>query len=204
MGLIRAAEKYDFSKNVRFSTYANWWIRQSILRAMSNKRRAIRLPHRKEEILRKIQKTFHTLSQSLMRQPNVEEIAAEIGVPVAEVEYIVKMTNGMISLEMDIGDDENSNFLELIEDYTYNPERSLLRKSIREDTLYVMNRLKERERKVLLHRYQFHNDDKFTLKRLSDEMGVSPETVRQIELRALNNLKNVAPELEKYMYMEAI
>ena len=90
LGLIKAASKYDFRKHVRFSTYASWWIKQAIVRALSNKRRTIRLPHRKEEKLRKINKAYNSLSQELKRTPNTEEIAKELGLKMREVETIQK------------------------------------------------------------------------------------------------------------------
>jgi RNA polymerase primary sigma factor len=118
IGLMHAVEKYDYNKNVRFATYASWWIRQAIGRFMTNKRRAIRLPQRKEEILRKIQKAYHTLSQLLMHQPTSDEIAEEIGVPVEEVDSIINLTSDVISLEMDTGNDDSATVVDLHEDYT--------------------------------------------------------------------------------------
>jgi RNA polymerase primary sigma factor len=99
MGLIHAVEKFSSHKNVRFSTYAGWWIRQAISRYLVNKRRAIRMPHRKEELLRKIQQVYHPLAQTLMREPRSDEIAKEIGASKKDVEYILSMTKGHISLE---------------------------------------------------------------------------------------------------------
>jgi RNA polymerase primary sigma factor len=204
IGLMHAAEKYDHVKNVRFSTYANWWIRQSICRFLTNKRRAIRLPHRKEEILRKMQNAYHTLSQILMRQPNSEEISQEIGVPVVDVEFIMRITNGLISLEMDARDDESTAVVDLHEDYTYSPERALLKKSSRDDTLRFLNRLKDREKRILMYRYELDGSQRYTLKKIGDKMGLSPETVRQIELKALRKMRSSAEELRNCMYVEAI
>ena len=99
LGLIKAASKYDFRKHVRFSTYASWWIKQAIVRALSNKRRTIRLPHRKEEKLRKINKAYNSLSQELKRAPNIEEIAHELGLKKREVETIVQLSNAIVSLD---------------------------------------------------------------------------------------------------------
>jgi len=200
LGLIHAAQKYDYAKNVRFSTYANWWIKQSITRALANKRRAIRLPHRKEEALKKIQKAYNTLSQMYMRRPSTEEISAEIGIPQYEVEYIMNVANGMVSLDAETGEDENSSMMDLCEDYTYSPDQELLRNSVREDTLYFLEKLMEREKKILMYRFQFYGGERYTLKEIGEEMGISPETVRQIEMRALRKFKAEAGSLKDYMY----
>jgi RNA polymerase primary sigma factor len=203
IGLIHAAEKYDHVKNVRFSTYANWWIRQSISRFLANKRRVIRLPHRKEEILRKIQRAYHTLSQTLMHQPNNEEISREIGVPVEDIEFIMSISNGLISLETETGDDTTS-MVDLHEDYTYSPERVFLKKYSRHDTLRFLDRLMDREKRILMYRYELNGYKRYTLKKIGDKMGLSPETVRQIELKALRKMRSSADELRSCMYVEAI
>ncbi|MDR0689104.1 MAG: RNA polymerase sigma factor RpoD/SigA [Spirochaetaceae bacterium] len=204
IGLMHAAEKYDYLKNVRFSTYASWWIRQSISRFLANKRRTIRLPHRKEELLRKIQRAYHSLSQVLMRQPNTDEIAEEIGIPLEDVEYILYMTNGMVSLEMESGNDDSAAVVDLHEDYTYSPERAMLKKSSRDDTLRFLSRLKERERRILTYRYQLDGGEQYTLKKIGVKMGLSPETVRQIEIRALNKIRRDGRALWDALYDEAI
>ncbi len=200
MGLIHAAQKYDYAKNVRFSTYANWWIKQAITRSLANKRRTIRLPHRKEEALKKIQKAYNTLSQLYMRRPNTEEIAAEVGLTHGEVEYILNMSNGMVSLDAETGEDESTSLIDLCEDYTYSPDKELLRNSVRDDTLKFLERLMEREKRILMYRFQFFGGERYTLKQIGEEMGISPETVRQIEMRALRKFKEEAAELKDYMY----
>jgi RNA polymerase primary sigma factor len=204
MGLIQAAGKYDYGKKVRFSTYANWWIRQSISRFLANKRRIIRLPHRKEEILRRIRRSYHTLSQILMRQPTTGEISVEVGVPLGEVEFILSMTSGCFSLEADNGDEENTAIVELHEDYTYSPEQDFLKKSFQSETLHMLGRLKDREKKVLMYRYQLNGCERHTLKKIGDKMGVSPETIRQIEIKALKKIRCHAEELRNYLHTEAI
>jgi RNA polymerase primary sigma factor len=204
IGLMHAAEKYDYERNVRFSTYANWWIRQAICRFLANKRRAIRLPHRKEEILRTIQKTYHSLSQTLMHQPNTEEISEEIGIPVEDIEFILSMTSGTISLETESGDEEAAAVMDFHEDYTYSPERTFMRKSSQADTLRFLDRLKEREKRILMYRYQLNGCERHTLKTIGDKMGLSPETVRQIEIKALQKIRSHAEELRNCLYTEAI
>jgi RNA polymerase primary sigma factor len=200
LGLIRAAEKYDYRKNVRFSTYAAWWIKQSINCYLSNKQRTIRLPKRKEEILRKVQRTYHLLSQTLLRQPKVEEISREIGVPVGDIDFILNMTNGIISLDLETDGEENTSIVDLHEDYTYSPERALLRKSSRDETIRFLDRLKDKEKRILMYRYQLNGGERYTLKRISEKMGISPETVRQIEMKALRKMRLQAEELRNCMY----
>jgi RNA polymerase primary sigma factor len=204
LGLIRAAEKYDYAKNIRFSTYANWWIRQAISRYIANKQRVIRLPHRKELLLHRIRKTYHILSQTMMRQPHSEEIADSLGIPVEEVEKILKVSNGFISLDMDAGPDETAVVSDLHEDYTYNPERALLRKSFRADTMRFLNMLKDKEKRILIYRYQLNGGKAHTLKTIGDKMGISPETVRQIEIKALKKMRGHGDELRSCIYNEAI
>jgi len=200
LGLIRAAQKYNYQRNVRFSTYASWWIKQAISRSLANKRRSIRLPHRKEEALKKIQRAYNTLSQIYMRRPTTEEIAAEVGLPTVEIEYILTMANGMVSLDADTGDEDSSTFIDLLEDYTYSPDKDLMNDAIKRDTRRHLNKLMDRERRILMYRFQFFDGERYTLKRIGDEMGISPETVRQIEMRALRKFKEQAGELREYMY----
>ena len=199
LGLLRAAGKYDYRKQVRFSTYASWWIKQAITRALSNKRRHIRLPHRKEDALRKIQRSYTMLSQKLMRSPSVEEVAEEVGLKREEVVQILNVSSGMVSLDSDINEDSGT-FHDIIEDYSYSPDAEFIQRSFREQTLQFLEHLKEKERQILLYRFAFHGGKKYTLKRISDEMGISPETVRQIEIRALKKLKEHADELREYVY----
>jgi len=200
---MHAAEKYSHLKNVRFSTYAGWWIRQSISRFLVNRRRAIRLPHRKEEILRRVQKVYHTLSQTLMRQPRLEEIAKEVGVSQEDVEFVLNMTNNFVSLEVENANEEYGVAMDVYGDYTYSPEQALMRQSSRDATLKALKALKAKERRILMYRYQLNGGERHTLKSIGDKMGLSPETVRQIEIRALRKMRDHAKDLEAYC-MEAM
>ncbi|MCK5006953.1 MAG: RNA polymerase sigma factor RpoD/SigA [Spirochaetales bacterium] len=199
LGLIKAASKYDFRKRVRFSTYASWWIKQAIVRALSNKRRTIRLPHRKEEKLRKINKAYNSLSQELKRAPTIEEIAEELGLKLREVETIVQLSNAVVSLDGPTQEDSGT-LQDIIEDTSYIPEKDLLRENLRERTLKFLETLLEKEKQILLYRFAFYGGKKYTLKKIGDEMGISPETVRQIEIRALKKLKESAQELREFVY----
>ena len=204
MGLMHAAEKYDPAKKLRFCTYASWWIRQFIARYLTNKRRIVRLPHRKEEMLRKIQRTYHTLSQTLMHQPRTEDIADELGISVQDVDFIVNMSSGPLPLELDVDRDDSSMVMNVHEDYTYCPERTMLRQYYCDGARLFLNRLKDRERMVLSYRYQLEGGKPYTLKEIGDEMDLSPETIRQIEKKALAKIRSHADELRQYGLLEAM
>lgn len=198
LGLLKAVTKYDFRKRVRFSTYASWWIKQAIVRSLSNKRRAIRIPHRKEEKLRKINKAYGSLVQSLMRTPTVTEVAEELQMKEQEVASILNMTSVVVSLNNPVAEDTGK-LQDMIEDESYNPAREFLAKSLREETMTVLHTLRDKERQILMYRYSFYGGRKYTLKHIGDKMGISPETVRQIEMRALKKLKESAKGLREYV-----
>jgi RNA polymerase primary sigma factor len=202
LGLIHAAQKFDYRKNVRFCTYASWWIRQYMSRFLSNKFRIVRLPQRKEEILRKIQRTYHELSQTLMHQPSNEDIAAELGIPVQDVDYITNMTAGHLPLDM--GSEGDLLFTESHADYTYCPERNLIRKTTHAHAMKLFNKLKSKEKHIINSRYQLNGCQRQTLREISDELDISPETVRQIEMRALKKIRMHISEFKEYMNSEAI
>ncbi|MBN2737267.1 MAG: sigma-70 family RNA polymerase sigma factor [Spirochaetales bacterium] len=197
LGLMKAADKFDYRKNVRFSTYASWWIKQAIVRALSNKRRTIRLPHRKEEKLRKINKAKAYLSQKLMRDPEIHEIAQEIRLSCEEIEEILRVSSHIVSLDSE-GQEDQGSLQEVLEDDSYDPNEELMKKSLREETMKFLDSLREKERKILMYRFSFMGGEKYTLKKIGSEMGISPETVRQIELRAINKLKELASDLKVY------
>jgi RNA polymerase primary sigma factor len=198
LGLMRAVGKYDYHKQVRFSTYASWWIKQSIVRSLSNKKRVIRLPHRQEEKLRKINKVYNTLSQVLMREPTLFEIAQEIGLGEAEVASILNSSGSVASLDSTLSS-ETGSLHDVVEDNSFNPDNELMRKTLREDTMKFLGGLQEKERQILLHRFSF-TGKRYTLKKIGDELGLSPETVRQIEIRALKKLRSFSDELKEYVY----
>lgn len=198
LGLIKAASKYDYRKKVRFSTYAAWWIKQSIVRSLSNKRRTIRLPHRKEEALKKIQKTFYLLNQQLLRKPSVEEVAEELRMKPEDVTSILNASSAVASLDGELSF-ESGTLKDIYGDSSYNPDRELMEKSMRDETLRFLEHLKDKEKQILMYRFAFYGGKKYTLKTIGEQMGISPETVRQIEMRAIKKLRKHAEELREYV-----
>lgn len=195
MGLIKAAEKFDDRKNVRFSTYASWWIKQAITRSLVNSRRAIRLPHRKEELLKRIQRTYNALTQTLQAEPSPEDIARDLRVSEESVVSVLEMSGSLISLDAEDPEDSGS-VIDIVEDLTYEPSRQFDEVCAREKAVRMLELLMEKERRILLYRFEFFGGERYTLKRIGNELGISPETVRQIEKRALNKLREQAPYME--------
>jgi RNA polymerase primary sigma factor len=204
MGLLHAASKFDYRKNVRFCTYASWWIRQFISRFISKKRRIVRLPQRKEEALRKIQHAYHSLCQELNHQPQNTDIARELGISVQDVDSIVNMAADSIPFEYNANDDESICTMDIHEDYTYSPERNLMKKFSHDGTMRILDKLKDKEKRILSYRYQLNGCEHHTLREIGDKLDISPETVRQIEMRALKKIRSHANELKECVYVEAI
>ena len=197
LGLINAAGKFDYRKNVRFSTYASWWIKQSIVRALVNKNRMIRLPHRKEESLRKL--TARLAEVGSQSAPTVEQLAAYLRLEKDEVLSLLELAGSVTSLDKEVGE-ESVSLIDLVEDRSYQPENECFVREFESDTRRLLDTLQEREKDVLLHRFAFAGDKKRTLKTIGEEMGLSAETVRQMEIRALEKLRLQKDDLKEYMY----
>lgn len=201
LGLITAAQKYEFSYNVRFSTYACWWIQQAITRAIANKRRLIRLPFRKEELAGRVRRVSAELYQTHSRNPTTEEIADELNITSQEVRDIIRNSGSVTSLDVQLDDEDSASLKDLIPDSTYNPESMFMKKYTHDCMLQALSGLKENERDIMLKRYNLQNDGKnFTLKAIGNQYGVSAETIRQVELRALRKLRTCSDELREIVY----
>jgi RNA polymerase primary sigma factor len=198
MGLIKAADKFDFKKNVRFSTYASFWIKQSIARALSNKSRIIRLPHRKEEKLRKITRAQNKLSKDYGREPVSVELAVETRLEEDEIEDILQLPDKVLSIES-VHDSESYSLKSVVEDPKYNPDYMVMRKYLREKTQEMLKILTQKEKKILLMRYSFFSGEKNTLKDIGEKLAISPETVRQIEMRALKKIREHFSHLKEFI-----
>lgn len=198
IGLMNAAQKFDYHRNVRFSTYASWWIKQAIVRAIANKNRLIRLPHRKEETLRKMMRLV-TEAANNGQSLTPEQLGREFNMEKEEVVALLEFAGTVTSLDKEVNED-SSTFLDLIEDITYQPDRLLFEDCFREDTRKLMEKLLDKERAILMHRFAFGGTKKSTLKTIGEEMGLSAETVRQIEIRALQKLKVQKEVLQDYYF----
>jgi RNA polymerase primary sigma factor len=202
VGLMYAAEKFDISRNARFSTYASMWIKQAIARFVASKCRTIRIPLEKEKLLRKIHIVEHKLRQKFEREPNVEEIACELDRPASEIQLVMTGNNNTLSLETEFADDADSAFREFHGDnHKYNPEHEfLMRSSSAETKRFLKRHLSARERNVIVHRFQLVDSEIHSLKKIGDTMGLTAEAVRQIEKRALNKIRNKSEELLDCVY----
>jgi RNA polymerase primary sigma factor len=204
IGLMKAVDKFEYRRGYKFSTYATWWIRQAITRAIADQARTIRIPVHMIETINKLIRTSRQLVQELGREPTPEEIAAKMDVPVDKVRKVLKIAQEPISLETPIGEEEDSHLGDFIEDkQVVSPVESIISLSLREQTNRVLGTLTPREEKVLRLRFGLSDGCEHTLEEVGQDFAVTRERIRQIEAKALRKLRHPSRSKKLRSFLES-
>jgi len=205
LGIMKAVDKFEYRRGYKFSTYATWWVRQAVTRAIADQARTIRLPVHMIEVVNKLIRTSRQLVQELGREPTSAEIAKRMDIPAAKVRKVLKIMQVPISLETPIGEEGDSHLRDLIEDRTVvSPAEAAINAKLKEETAYVLHTLSPREEKVVKMRFGLEDGSEHTLQEISLSFAVTRERIRQIEAKALRKLRHPSRSRRLRLFLDDV